>query len=70
MIQTSETSFYQRVIEENTRNLQQLWAHLCEMCPRDVTRTPRIIRDGEQEIAEPENIANTFNEYFTNTASQ
>ena len=36
------------------------------MCPRDVTRTPCIIRDGEQEITEHENIANTFNEYFTN----
>ena len=40
------------------------------MCPRDKTRTPCIIRDAEQEITEPENIANTFNEYFTNIASQ
>ena len=40
------------------------------MCPRDVTRTPCITRDGEQEITEPNHIANTFNEYFTNVASQ
>ena len=48
----------------------KLVAHLREMCPRDKTRTPCVIRDGEQEITEPENIANTFNEYFTNIASQ
>jgi len=65
MIQTAKTS-YQRVIDENTRNPRQLWAHLREVCPRDVTRTPCIIREGEQEITEPEYIANTFNEYFTN----
>ena len=70
MIQTAKTSFYQRVIEENTRNPRQLWAHLREICPQDITRTPRIIRDGEQEITEPNHIANTFNEYFTNIASQ
>ncbi len=43
MIQTAKTSFYQRVIEENTRNPRQLWAHLREMCPRDATRTQCII---------------------------
>ena len=48
----------------------QQWAHLHEMCPRDVTRTPCIIRHAEQEITQTENIANTFNEYFTNKASQ
>ena len=35
-----------------------------------MTRTSCIIRDGEQEITESEHIANTFNEYFTNIASQ
>ena len=45
MIQTAKTSFYQRVIEENTRNPRQMWAHLREMYPRDVTRTPCIIRN-------------------------
>lgn len=70
MIQTAKTSFYQHVIEEHTRNPRQLWAHFRDLCPRDITQTPRNIRDGEQEITEPENIANTFNEYFTNIANQ
>ena len=70
MIQSAKTFLYQRVIEENTINPRQLWAHLREMCPRNKTRTPCVIRDGEQELTEPEIIANTFNEYFTNIASQ
>ena len=43
MIQTAKTSFYQCVIEENTRNPRQLWAHLREMCPRDVHNLSELV---------------------------
>ena len=46
-----------------------MWAHLRDLCPCDKAPTPLIIRDGELEITIPQDIANTFNEYFSTVAN-
>ncbi len=69
IIHNAKAATYRHAIESNTTNAKQMWAHLRDLCPRDKTPTPMIIRDGELEITTPQEIANTFNEYFATIAN-
>ena len=69
IIHNAKAATYRHAIESNTTNAKQMWAHLRDLCPRDKTPTPMITRDGELEITAPQEIANTFNEYFATIAN-
>ena len=69
IIHNAKAATYRHAIESNTTNAKQMWAHLRDLCPRAKTPTPMIIRDGKLEITTPQEIANTFNEYFSTIAN-
>ena len=52
VVQTSKASFYKRVIE-NTKNPRRLWSYLRDLCPKNKSPAPFLIRDGELEITDP-----------------
>ena len=70
MIRVAKASFYRRVIEENTKNHQQLWSHLRDLYP--TTRSPAslVMQNGEREITDTTENLNTPNTYFTTIADR
>ncbi len=62
MIKQAKTEYYTNVIQQNKSNRKILWDYLRQMAPKDSKQLPS---DGDTKLTGPQDIANSFNEFFT-----
>ncbi len=65
MIKQAKTEYYINVIEQNKSNSKMLWDHLRQIAPKDSKQLPSSVKDGGTKFTNPQDIANSFNEFFT-----
>ena len=65
MIQQAKTEYYKTLIEQNQSNSKKLWSYLRELFPKDSKPLPSSIIDDDKKLTDPQDIANSFNEFFT-----
>ncbi len=42
-----------------------LWDYLIQIVPKDSKQLPSSVKDGDTKLTDPQDIASSFNEFFT-----
>ena len=66
LIRLSRKLYYSNKLEGNKSNLNSVWRTINELIKRKKTNYPDTIIENGNEISDPIEISNMFNEYFTN----
>ena len=69
LISNSKKQIYSKSIQENKRNPKKLWKHLHEISNKTrIQTTPSVTNQDGEPILDPEQTANSFNEFYTSTS--
>ncbi len=63
MIKQAKTEYYTNVIEQTKSNSKMLWDYLRQIAPEDSKQLPSSVKDGDTKLTDPQDIANSFNEF-------
>ena len=64
MIDKAKTDYYSTMIEANKNNSKKLWGYMDEIAPKEKKQPPTSIIDGDKNMTDPQDIANSFNGFF------
>ena len=70
MIRNAKRDYYIGIIEKNKSDSKAFWKIMRELSPKSKALDPTMIIDGDNEITEPKDIANRFNDVFSNITEQ
>ena len=69
LIRKAKSTFYIHEIERNKSDPRKLWKLVNELAPKKTHTTPTILEVGENVITDKHQVADAFNNFFTNVAS-
>ena len=68
LIKKAKEQYYKQVIEEN-KNSSDIWNYIKELGPKSAKSTPNTLTFNERTATDTSDIADMFNDYFTNLSN-
>ncbi len=69
LVNKGKTSYYRNLIEANIKDSKKLWGLLNEIAPKVKSATPVTLKVGDTTLAVPQDISESFNNFFAHIAS-
>ncbi len=65
----SKATYYKELVDANVKDSRKLYKIMSELAPKDKLEDPVTLKDGDTLLSDPQDICESFNEFFTNIAS-
>ena len=63
-MRNGKTTYYKQLIESNIGNSNKLWNLIRDLAPEGSKTTPTTLKDGDVTLSNPQDICDSFNEFF------